>query len=558
MGYHCFLEPEIVRAIDTVIPDEMLAYLDLTGRQGYYQQGIYGQGITVAIIDTGISEHPELTRADGSSKIIGGVSFCPYTTSWADDNGHGTHVGSLVAGNDTGPLHGAALLAVKVLDGGGSNTVLNVIRGFEWCAAWRGEDGKPMQFVNASLSIPLRLMTAAEVARFQKALDDLEALNIAVFASSGNTGAESEYRLPSMYHTPFTVAAVDHFLKIAYFSTRSPEVDFCQIGTQVIGAHYKGGYAIYDGTSQATPLALAVAGLRACEFQLVMEDRIPEPLLYKECRAAAKDLGDAGVDPAYGAGFLTLDKMQDVKVERDMVSSRNIDDCRPDVAANLRTGLAMLSERGYPGGVSCTYRDQEYQTFLYEAGKAPALVAYHGVTVGGKRAALAFDLFQNIKGKEYAADFFTAASEIFEGLGFTWGGRWPSVDKPHFQWDDHGKYTAAMIRAGNLPPEMPLYKEDDDIVDMQGLIKLVSSATDQELAALQAALGNPTYARIDDVPEYWQAETRALMAAAAIDGGTPAEKDAEDVNISRFELRPAIILYRFVKQLLGEKKEGKG
>jgi subtilisin family serine protease len=53
----CFLEPEIVRAIDTVIPDEMLAYLDLTGRQSYYERGIYGQGITVAVIDTGINDH---------------------------------------------------------------------------------------------------------------------------------------------------------------------------------------------------------------------------------------------------------------------------------------------------------------------------------------------------------------------------------------------------------------------------------------------------------------------------------------------------------------------
>jgi hypothetical protein len=280
-------------------------------------------------------------------------------------------------------------------------------------------------------------MTSKEVERFKKILDTLEVLNIAVFCSSGNTGTDSEPRIPSMYHTPFTIAAVDHFLKIAYFSTRSQEVDFCQVGTQVVGAHYKGGYAIYDGTSQATPLALATAGLRACEFQLVMEDRMPEPLLYSECRAAAKDLGDAGVDPAYGAGFLTLEGMEKVRVENSMVSSRNPGDLRPDVEANYLIGLKMLADRGFPNGAtSCTYRDQEYQTSLYKAGKAPPLVAFHGTTVNGKRAALLL-IVPDIKGKEYAADSSRPPAR-FRGPGLHLGGRWAVGRQAHFQWDDHG------------------------------------------------------------------------------------------------------------------------
>jgi peptidoglycan hydrolase-like protein with peptidoglycan-binding domain len=43
-------------------------------------------------------------------------------------------------------------------------------------------------------------------------------------------------------------------------------------------------------------------------------------------------------------------------------------------------------------------------------------------------------------------------------MGFTWGGDWTGfVDKPHFQWDNHGEYTGDMIRAKNYPPDMPLF-----------------------------------------------------------------------------------------------------
>lgn len=87
--------------------------------------------------------------------------------------------------------------------------------------------------------------------------------------------------------------------------------------------------------------------------------------------------------------------------------------------------------------------------------------------------------------------------------------------------------------------------EDEDM-DMKGLVELVKNATDEERTALQAALGNPTYARIDDVPEYWREETRALMAVGAIDGGTPAETNPSDVNMSRDALKAAVICKRYI------------
>ena len=48
-------------------------------------------------------------------------------------------------------------------------------------------------------------------------------------------------------------------------------------------------------------------------------------------------------------------------------------------------------------------------------------------------------------------------------MGFSWGGDWGGFpDLPHFQWDAGGVYSGAAVRAGRLPPVMPLYREEDE------------------------------------------------------------------------------------------------
>lgn len=80
------------------------------------------------------------------------------------------------------------------------------------------------------------------------------------------------------------------------------------------------------------------------------------------------------------------------------------------------------------------------------------------------------DFCENIKGREYAdARFFQNVAIIAKAMGFSWGGDWKSFpDFPHLQWDNRGKYTTAMLRAGKVCPQMPRYsgprkaKEDED------------------------------------------------------------------------------------------------
>lgn len=135
-------------------------------------------------------------------------------------------------------------------------------------------------------------------------------------------------------------------------------------------------------------------------------------------------------------------------------SSRKLDDLRCDVAEQCRAFLARCRAAGYDVLVTQTVRNGAEQRRLAREGyasKSATVPTFHAQGVG-----LAFDVCKNVKGHEYDdAAFFAAVGKIGEEMGFTWGGRWKSFpDRPHFQWDDHGKITSSMIRAGKRPPVM--------------------------------------------------------------------------------------------------------
>lgn len=149
-----------------------------------------------------------------------------------------------------------------------------------------------------------------------------------------------------------------------------------------------------------------------------------------------------------------------------MLNSRDIDLLRPDVAANCRKLIELCREEGFPVLVTSTVRDDAYQEYLYQQGRSrPGSIVTNGKypTFHWDQAGLAFDVCKNVKGQEYSdAAFLECVGRIGQKIGFTWGGSWKSfTDKPHFQWDAHGKYTGSMIRRKKFPPTMPLYEEDE-------------------------------------------------------------------------------------------------
>src|ERR1700730_1928235 len=100
-----------------------------------WQSNYTGAGIGVALIDSGVSNHPDLyTGILPISRVVYQQSFVPGNSSPSDQYGHGTHIAGLIAGaglTSTGPLFtktfkgiapGAKIVNLRVLDQNGAST----------------------------------------------------------------------------------------------------------------------------------------------------------------------------------------------------------------------------------------------------------------------------------------------------------------------------------------------------------------------------------------------------------------------------------------------------
>lgn len=149
-----------------------------------------------------------------------------------------------------------------------------------------------------------------------------------------------------------------------------------------------------------------------------------------------------------------------------MFHSNELKYLRADVRVNCEKFLALCKEAGLNVKVTQTVRDDAYQKYLVSKGYASEKATrptFHSVKAG-----LAFDICKNVRGHEYDdATFFALCGQIGKQVGFSWGGDWRKFpDRPHFQWDNHLKWTGSMILAGRYPPEMEEYMTQADFNKM--------------------------------------------------------------------------------------------
>jgi serine protease AprX len=152
--------------------------------------GVNGQGITVAVVDSGITAHAAL-----SEKIKENVSFVTGDPSVSDAYGHGTHIAGTIVGSGSaardvtklytgGIAPGAKLVNVRVLGANGTGWTSDVIAGIEWVIDNR--DTYKIRIINLSLGHPVAEPSATDP--LCQAIMDATAAGIAVIVSAGNSG----------------------------------------------------------------------------------------------------------------------------------------------------------------------------------------------------------------------------------------------------------------------------------------------------------------------------------------------------------------------------------
>jgi serine protease AprX len=267
-----------------------------------WAQGTTGQGIGIAVIDTGVDRSTADFKdpATGLSRVVASVNTNASAALKADGYGHGTHVAAIAAGNSwaqapgapargkyVGVAPGASVVNVRVSDDAGRTYVSDVIEGIDWVIANR--QAYNIRVLNLSLQ-----STVAEPAStsYLAAAAERAWLNgILVVVAAGNQGPNQALYPPGNDPFVVTVGAADSMGTPArsddgmapwstYGTTQAGVVkpDVVAPGRHiaanlapgsVLGAAFPdrvqdGSYLWLSGTSMAAP---QVAGVGALAFQ---------------------------------------------------------------------------------------------------------------------------------------------------------------------------------------------------------------------------------------------------------------------------------------------------
>lgn len=247
-----------------------------------YKSGLSGQNVTVVVMDTGIAAHP-----DFGNRIVAFRDFCNGREGLYDDNGHGTHVAGIIAGNGTmsrdkngiriysGIAPRANLIMLKVLDEKGNGNTQKVLKGLEWIA--RNKDKYGICLLNISVGM-LPSAGEREKRALLDAVDDIWDKGIMVVAAAGNNGPkENSVTIPGVSRKVLTVGSSDDEPEERLkglnqgYSGKGP-TDCCIVKPEILapgtritscGVDRK-GYQTKSGTSMAAPV---VTGVLALAFQ---------------------------------------------------------------------------------------------------------------------------------------------------------------------------------------------------------------------------------------------------------------------------------------------------
>jgi serine protease AprX len=145
---------------------------------------VKGDGVTVAIMDTGIGRHPDL---DGSVRAR--VDFVGDGATQLDPAGHGTFVAGLIAahGDDfRGVAPEANLVSLRVLDANGRGTMHSVLGAFDWLL--RNRATYRIRVLNLSLGAPQALPYHREL--LSGVVESAWFAGVVVVAAAGNAGPQ--------------------------------------------------------------------------------------------------------------------------------------------------------------------------------------------------------------------------------------------------------------------------------------------------------------------------------------------------------------------------------
>ncbi|PBC79615.1 type VII secretion-associated serine protease mycosin [Streptomyces sp. TLI_235] len=221
-----------------------------------------GDGVTVAVIDSGVAEHQDL-----AGQVLPGTDCSGEGLDYKTDKvGHGTAMASLIAGRGHGDQAGimglapkAKILPVRIgtfdIDSGAT-----VSGNLAECLRYAVDHGAKV--VNMSIS------GSRSEAGMREAIKYAVDKDVVLVASAGNTGPDRPIEYPAAFPGVVAVGAVDRQGNIWSKSNNGSEVTLAAPGVDIYGATAKSSssYGKGNGTSGAAAYVSAIAALVRAKY----------------------------------------------------------------------------------------------------------------------------------------------------------------------------------------------------------------------------------------------------------------------------------------------------
>ncbi len=261
--------------------------------------GSGGNGITVAVLDTGIyTNHQDLKNNVVDCRD---AQYASLRKSCNDRNGHGTHVAGTIAANGKilGVAPQAKIAAIQVCSSSGYCYSDDVARGIKYAA--------DMGYKIINLSLGGSSISSVE----KQAIDYAVSKGTIIIAAAGNSGTSiGSINYPAAYYKVVAVGSTKNDDKVTSFSSRGinpgsqvyvveeKDIEFAAPGESIESTYKNGCYVVASGTSMAAP---HVSGL----FAKMWQTDADSTRTYLQNRAKLYDIDIQGDDPASGFGLPT-------------------------------------------------------------------------------------------------------------------------------------------------------------------------------------------------------------------------------------------------------------
>ncbi|WP_435829887.1 type VII secretion-associated serine protease mycosin [Micromonospora costi] len=250
-----------------------------------------GQGIVVAVPDTGVDPHPDLRR-----NLLPGIDILgDHSDGRHDSNSHGTGIAGLIAAHGSSKTTGALgiaprakILPIRSSASNNFGSADDLAAGIEF-AITHGA-----QVINISSG-------GGSTPRLIRAVDSALAADIVVVAAAGNSPQQASIGYPASHPAVVAVGGVDRTGKRAAVSLTGPQVDLTAPAVDIYSTSYDGKYSKGTGTSSATAIVAGAAALVRSKYPY-----LPAREVVHRLTATAVDKGPPGRDDEYGYGVIDI------------------------------------------------------------------------------------------------------------------------------------------------------------------------------------------------------------------------------------------------------------